>query len=212
MRFVKALSMLFVIAGLALGFATCASAQIVWTLNDVTFTNGNTATGYFVTNSAVNDVLSYSLQVTGPASNATFVATNFDSAALPGTVGYGNAGYVQYIDLVLASNLTNAPGTIPIASGYDCNGCGVLVVKSDTELIGTTPNQARCWSLVRVSLSSLAFCVARNCSTLSPKNVFRRRGTSSQSLPRTLGELNWLCAVSLQVQRPLSFWNILPTS
>jgi hypothetical protein len=35
------------------GFATCASADITWTLSDITFNNGDAVTGSFMTNDAI---------------------------------------------------------------------------------------------------------------------------------------------------------------
>jgi hypothetical protein len=141
----KKLAMLITVTGLALGFATCASAQVTWTFSDVTFNNGAAVTGSFVTNSTVTSVLSFDIGITGPGS---FTAELVDSAYLPGEVGIASdSSFDQYIDLYLSSSMTGAGGIIPIGSGYECPGCGVLNTAAtdtthDPELIGTTPEPA----------------------------------------------------------------------
>jgi hypothetical protein len=135
---------LLIIVGLALASATCASADTIWTLKDVTFTNGNTAVGTFTTNSATNAIISFSLDVTGPDAAGAFVATQMVNSYLPGEIGLANPGFLKYVDLYLASHLTSAGGIVHITSGYDCPDCGTLIVKSDTEVIGAlaTPEPA----------------------------------------------------------------------
>ena len=119
-----------------------ASSTAVGTL----FTyNGAAVTGSFVTNSTVTSVLSFDIGITGPGS---FTAELVDSAYLPGEVGIASdSSFDQYIDLYLSSSMTGAGGIIPIGSGYECPGCGVLNTAAtdtthDPELIGTTPEPA----------------------------------------------------------------------
>ncbi|MGO9272181.1 MAG: hypothetical protein ACLQOO_18450 [Terriglobia bacterium] len=49
------------------------------------------------------------------------------SAYLPGTIGFANADWSEYVDLYLNSPLTSSGGVISIGSGFDCRGCGVLL-------------------------------------------------------------------------------------
>ena len=139
----KNISKLLIIFGLVFGLASRASAQVTWTLNDVTFSNGNTATGTFTTNATVTDFLGFSITVTGSDSSAAFTVTQMDAAALPDIVGFANSDFSKYVALFTASALTNAGGIIPLVNtptqSVDCPGCGVLVLNSDTELIGVTP-------------------------------------------------------------------------
>ncbi len=99
----------------------------------------------FTTNSDVNGFLSFSITVTGPATAADFTATQMDAAALPNIVGFANSDFSQYVALFTASPLTNTGGTIALVNpsltlqSVDCPGCGVLIINSDTELIGVTP-------------------------------------------------------------------------
>ena len=116
------------------GFATCASADVTWTLNDVTFSNGDSVTGSFTTNGTTTAIDSFAITVAGP--DAFTVAGMVDSY-LPGTIGIFSSGFSRYIDLYLfPSILTSAGGIVPITSGYDCPGCGTLIVKADTEVSG----------------------------------------------------------------------------
>jgi hypothetical protein len=119
-----------IVLGLLAASSTCAMADTIWNLNDIDFDNGNQATGYFITNDADTAIDGFSIQVTGPATEADFIATQMVNAYLPTEIGIADAGFVQYVDLYVASALTNAGGTIDITSGVDCNGCGTLLVDS----------------------------------------------------------------------------------
>ena len=136
----KKLTMLLAIAGPILGFATCASADITWTLDDVAFSNGNTATGFFTTNNSVTAIESFSISITGPTTSADFTATAMSSAYLPGVIGIFDSPSLPYVDLYLSpSELTSGGGTVAITSGYDCptsGGCGTLNLAADPEVIG----------------------------------------------------------------------------
>lgn len=129
----KTISRVVIGLGLLLGSGVCAMANIVWTLNDVylQYPHGggiNEVAGYFVTDNTVDTIENYSIAVTGPETEGTFTATQMVDAYLPGTIGIANPGFTEYVDLYLASDLTSAGGTVDISSGYDCPGCGVLLV------------------------------------------------------------------------------------
>jgi hypothetical protein len=114
------------------GFATCASADITWTLSDVTLNNGDAVIRSFTDNDAVTMVDSFSLTMTGPASFS--ITQTVDSYLALGEIGMANSDFSKYVDLY--ANLTSAGGTVPITGGYDCPGCGTLVVNADTEVNG----------------------------------------------------------------------------
>lgn len=167
---------LLTIAGLLLGFATCASAQVTWTLSDVTFSNGNVATGSFTTNAATDDVLSFSIDITGPDTAAAFTATAMLDTSLPGNIGLlGGPGNSKDVLLTLLSDMTNAGGTIPIVDGVDCPPaahCGTLVTTGHSpEIIGVTPEPAT----AGLMLLGLGILVG--------KYVVRRRQQSTEALP-----------------------------
>jgi hypothetical protein len=121
-----------IVLGLLVASGSYARADdIVWTFNDVTFTNGNTLTGSFTTNSAVTQVLSVSAVISGPDSADAFTAALVDSAYLPTEIGLATSSWSEYADLYPASDLTSAGGVIDLTGGYDCPGCGVLVINAD---------------------------------------------------------------------------------
>ena len=135
---------------LGLLIVSCFSAMAAptwdtrWTLVDVTFDNGNVATGSFTVNPTLNGYDSYSITVTGPASAAAFTATIVVDAYLPNTIGFAGPGFAEYAVLYLSTPLTNAGGIVPIMSGFDCppaGGCGTLLTGPgyDPHLFGVTP-------------------------------------------------------------------------
>jgi hypothetical protein len=118
--------------GLLMGSGVCAMADTIWTLNDIDFTDGNTATGWFITDPSTSIIESFSIVVSGPDSATDFTANVMSSAYLPNEIGAAlDPGFSPYMDLYLASALTSAGGTVDITSGYDCPLCGVLIVNSD---------------------------------------------------------------------------------
>ncbi|HEX5228266.1 MAG TPA: PEP-CTERM sorting domain-containing protein [Bryobacteraceae bacterium] len=125
--------------GLLLGTGVCAMADIVWTFNDVVFqqtfwpdtTYQNELTGSFTTDDAVTHVESFNLNVTGNLASGLFTPAQMVDSYLPNTIGIADASFSDYIDLYLNSPLTSAGGTIDIGSGFDCTGCGTLLVNSD---------------------------------------------------------------------------------
>jgi len=143
----KTISKVVVILGLLIGSCICAMAgEVKWTLSNVLFDNGNTATGYFITDSSLN-LVSFSLMVTGPDGPRDFVANLFVTSNLPTQVDFAkNPGFDPFVLLYLTSAITNAGGIIsfgsgPSGNGFDCGGgpCGTLLLGGDfnPELIGT---------------------------------------------------------------------------
>ena len=141
----KKLAMLLAIAAVVLGFATCASAQTTWTLEDVTFNDGNTAVGSFSLNAALTSSTLISLTVSGSTTTAgearDFTANTIavTPAGSPTQVDFAyDPGFNPYLDLYFATPLTNAGGVVQLSVGYDCISglCGSLVTG---ELIGVTP-------------------------------------------------------------------------
>jgi hypothetical protein len=128
---------LMIVLALLMVTGTCAKADsITWTLNDVTFSNGNSLTGTFTTDLAITTFLGNTLTISGPTTSAVFPVATLVDAYLPGVIGIANSDFSDYIDLYLASNLTSAGGVVDIAIGFDCPGCGVLIVNQDTYVDG----------------------------------------------------------------------------
>jgi hypothetical protein len=74
----------------------------------------------------------FDIVVSGPATGAAFTAAIMVDAYLPVVIGAANSDWSEYIDLVPASSLTSAGGTVPLANlgwgSVDCTGCGTLLV------------------------------------------------------------------------------------
>jgi hypothetical protein len=160
----KMITKLLTIAGLAFAFATCASADITWTLNDVTFTDGNSATGFFTTDLGITTINSFSIVVGNANPLDSFTAAIMVNAYLPSEIGIANSDWSKYVDLYLSSPLTSAGGKVNIASGFDCPTCGVLIVHSDTGVtgvVGSTVPEPRFGAVLLIGLAGLGFLARR---------------------------------------------------
>lgn len=165
------ISRVLIILGLLVVSAVGAMAgEIRWTFSDVLFDNGNTATGYFITDSSLI-VQSFSLMVSGPAMSQDFIATQFVQSYLPSQVGFANSGFSSYVSLYLTSPITNAGGIIPFGpglygDGFDCGGgggCGTLLLGNgnDPELIGTPVSEPSVLLILGGSLALLGTMLRR---------------------------------------------------
>ncbi len=127
-------------------------ADVQWTLEStaglgVLFNNGNTATGYFVTNEANTAILSFSIAVSGPAADADFIANVAVAYSLPdGTITFGyDPGFAPYLALFPAFSLPAGGGNDPLTGsdawddgpgGDNCPGCGVVATGRGAGLVG----------------------------------------------------------------------------
>ncbi len=161
----RVISKAIVILGLLVGSSLFASASIVWTLSDVTFDNGNVATGWFVTDNAVTTTSSFSLVVSGPDANAAFTAAIFVDPYLPSLIGFANGDFSKYVALILATPMTSAGGAFPLSTGFDCppaGGCGTLVLAGhDPEVIGVVTPEPATWFMFGSGLVGLAGIMRR---------------------------------------------------
>ena len=133
----KTIVKLLAVALLLSGFATRASADITWTV-DAVFTNGDTASGTFVTNNGVTTVIpgSVDIVIPGPYAPGDFTATTMSSAYLPNEIGIFDTPGSQYVDLFPVSALTSTP--ILPASGFDCPGsdtCATIAPEGSSLLL-----------------------------------------------------------------------------
>lgn len=156
----RVLLILGLLAGSAIG-AMAGSGDITWTLNNIDFSDGNTATGWFITNGAVNQILGFSIVVSGPDSNADFTATQMVNAYLPNEIGAANSGFTKYMDLLLSSPLTGAGGTFNISTGFDCPGCGVLILSDDPSVTGVPLSEPSMLMVLGSGLACLGTIVLR---------------------------------------------------
>jgi hypothetical protein len=136
-----------------LGFGNCALAgEVTWDLN-ATFTDGMTASGFFVTDDSL-DFTSWDVLFAGGT-----VAHDFESSSAtlpPGAIGVEIPGYFAfpgqveelffaqepgfdpYVDFYSGSLLTDAGGAIPLVGAFSCDGtCYGLNPNDSNTLVGT---------------------------------------------------------------------------
>ncbi len=127
---------------LFVGFATCASADVVWNLN-ATFADGLTATGTFTTtggSSSVNPTfVSWDVTFAGGTLAHDFVDSS--TTAPPGAIlteipggapepagtveelGFANEpGFDPYVDFYLSTYITDAGGSMTMVGAQSCDG------------------------------------------------------------------------------------------
>jgi hypothetical protein len=182
----KSISKIWVIAGLAFAFASCASADITWTFNTTTFClhcgfsdevdNDIAAGSYFTTDNTGADLTGYDITVEGtnaPADNTYTPGDSFRTLPMDAThidLYDGTSG--QYIDLYFASpGTTSAGGTIDLLQGdlgadYNstivCNGCGTLVSGSVT---ANTVPEPRFGAALLIGLAGIILLAQRKFAT-----------------------------------------------
>jgi hypothetical protein len=174
----KNITKLLTIAGLAIGFATCASADVVWTLNNVDFNRPgfgtNTATGFFTVNTALDTIVDWNIVVggTNTQADATYVPTTGLSNlhSLNEAQFFFNPFTNQFLILETALALSNTPGTIDLSAaavGTDtnpslaCPGCGTLTSGSIVgATVGAVP-EPRFGAVLAIGLAGLAFVARR---------------------------------------------------
>jgi hypothetical protein len=115
----KSIVKLLSLTGLVIGFSACASADIVWTLDNVQFLGGETATGSFTTDNSLDTIESFSIAVTGGASG-DFTATNSVGNFLPMDAAFFTlTPPAGVLNLFFAAPLTSAGGPVQINLGND---------------------------------------------------------------------------------------------
>lgn len=185
---------LFASAAVALSFlafiATAQAAPLQWTLTDVTFDDGGTATGSFVYDADSNTYSNIALKTTaGTAGAAAEFRTKCTTAhclsSLPELLFIASANQsdltnVPLLDIEPSGPLTNTPATVDLVFGMSflcsnaaCTGIGGgLRVFTTGQLIGTpyvappaTPTSVPttgAWSLALLSmLLAAAACMYR---------------------------------------------------
>jgi len=128
MRRITLVSMLF-------GASICASANAMYNLNGVTFSDGATASGSFTINTALNALVSWSINITGSninspnSPNYNYTSTPSDSSTFTISateISFAAPGFSEYLVLYFTSSL-GGPGPINFVTGnssVDCNSIG----------------------------------------------------------------------------------------
>jgi hypothetical protein len=181
----KTITHLLFAAGLALGLATSASADITWNFNNVTFClhcgqptetdNNITAASFFTTDNAASTVTGWDITVAGTNAGAnneykSGVAGNGFIFSDANHLDFFSPGFVQYLDLFLAApGITSAGGPASLLLGdagatgsstVACNGCSTLVSGSVTGSTSAVP-EPRFGTFLAAGLIGLSFIVRR---------------------------------------------------
>ncbi len=125
------------LATLVLLCASYASADVVWTLNNVTFADGGTATGSFTLNPS-GSFVNWNIVISGGDTSAfppVTYTTGEPSFNTPGYVAFADTPFDRYTLLFFAGPLTNAGGMVPLTAGLDCF-VGPCRVEASGELDG----------------------------------------------------------------------------
>jgi hypothetical protein len=133
----------FGLAVLLAGFSTWASADTVWNVNASFNRPGygtNTVTGTITVNPTITGLDAWNLDVTGTNTQADYdysgPSGNGSLFEFTSTEAIFNSpGFVQYMELIFDSPLTNAANGVTVnldSSSLVCPGCGTLVSGSLT--------------------------------------------------------------------------------
>lgn len=185
---------LLTIAGLAVAFASCASADITWTFNTTTFClhcgysnevdNNIASTSFFTTDNTGAILTGWDIVVQGTNTQANNEYTPGDSfRTFPMDATHidlydGSSG--QYIDLFFAApGTTSAGGTVNLLQGdlgadsnstIVCNGCGTLV--SGSVSANTVPEPGL-GAFLALSLAGIAFMGRRKLAASRELRIVR---------------------------------------
>jgi hypothetical protein len=152
----------------------CVLADTTWSLNDVTFSDGAKATGFFTLNSTLDGLTDWNIMVVG----STLTPTSANYQYSPPT---SNFFYISPVKIEVASNpfaefllfvpdtpLTNAGGTVDLAlspESVDCEPegpCGGLETGSLSTMVGVVPEPDSLFLVLSVlALFFLIFYLAK---------------------------------------------------
>ena len=123
--------------------AGCASADTFWTLVNVNFDDGASATGYFTVDPTFSFLTDWDIKLSGTSYSVAYPSFEFtpgDShyfSISPTDVTVGDFSVSQdFLTLIPSVAMTSAGGTITLATGsLDCYGspCGNLVTGQITD-------------------------------------------------------------------------------
>ena len=110
------------LAALVLLGASYASANVIWTLNNVTYADGGVATGSFTLDPSGN-FIAWNISISG-GDTVSFppvtYTTGEPSFNTPGYVAFADIPFDRYTLFFFAGPLPNTGGTVPLTAGLDC--------------------------------------------------------------------------------------------
>lgn len=170
----KNISKILFIAGLAFAFASCASADVTWVLNNVTFSDGATAVGFFTTDPGFDTLDNWDINVTGSDLGADYhyQVSNSNPFDISSTeVAVAASPFAEFVIVFPSSAMTNAGGTISLVTGLsippgtgDCSEagpCGYLASNSTASITGTPTPEPRYGAVLLIGLVGLGFMAQR---------------------------------------------------
>src|SRR5215472_14345461 len=112
------------IMALCMILTAAASADTTWTLNNVTFTDGATATGFFTIDSTFDALTAWDINVQGSNLGADFHYTsspqNSNFFNISSTeVAVASSPFAEFAILFPNSPMTNAGGTLSLVTGLN---------------------------------------------------------------------------------------------
>lgn len=127
------------VLSLSMSAGSASAANLNWTLNNVAFSDGGTATGSFNYDADTSTYGAFSINVQGGSILTPFTYDNSTSFIDSGIftdndVRFTKNDYSRFFELEFFDSLTNAGGTVPLVRLFksDSGGLGSFECKSDT--------------------------------------------------------------------------------
>jgi len=162
------------------GVAASANAEIItWTLDDVTFSDGATASGFFDYDTATGAAASFDLETTAggtlgalhyTTANAQFYVKDYFSS---GSLLWVLNDFSRYINLAFAGPLTT-PGTVALRPGalagngsdlsgsWECTNCSTIrdIIGGSVTTAAAVPEPAT-WAMMLMGFGALGAVLRR---------------------------------------------------
>jgi len=151
------------------------AGPLTWTLSNVTFDDGGTASGSFTYDADTNTLNNWAITTTG---GSTLGGATYDSVSNPYGFTLSNADFFfgangslnPYLRLGTTSGLTNAGGTVALLTGfssYECTNCGAYrLVTGGSVTTGSVPEPAA-WAMMVAGFGLVGFAARRQKARVS---------------------------------------------
>jgi len=148
------------------------AGPLTWTLSNVTFDDGGTASGSFTYDADLDALTNWTITTT-PGS--TLGGTTYDPSGPAFTVGnavfyFGANGiFDPYLRLSTASGLTDAGGTVALLAGssWECTNCGTFRLVTGGSLSASAAGvpEPAAWAMMVVGFGAIGFAARRRQGT-----------------------------------------------